>query len=76
MCVADQSQKCGCLVTSGHCRPSAADEEWHSLKRLSSTVVIQQSVTSYAEISNHLPYLSFLLDGNYAACSLTQLWAC
>ena len=23
----------GCLVTSGHCKPSAADEEWYSPKK-------------------------------------------
>ena len=37
--VADQSQIDGCLVMSGHCLPSAADEEWYSSKRPSSTVV-------------------------------------
>ena len=32
----------GCLVTSGHCWPSAADEEWYSLKRPSSTVAVNR----------------------------------
>ena len=31
------------LVTSGHCWPIAADEEWYSSKRPSSTVAIQHS---------------------------------
>ena len=31
--VASQSCTSGCLVTSGHCWPSAADEEWYSSKR-------------------------------------------
>ena len=30
-------------VTSGHCRPSAADEEWYSQKRPSSTVSVNSS---------------------------------
>ena len=33
----------GCLVTSGHCKPSAADEEWYSPKRPFSTVAVQCS---------------------------------
>ena len=41
--VADQSHMSGCLVTSGHCWPSAADEEWYSLKRPSSTVAVNRS---------------------------------
>ena len=41
---ADQSQLNGCLVTSGHCRPSTADEEWHFPKRPSSTVAVQHRV--------------------------------
>ena len=36
----------GCLVTSWRCWPSAADEEWHSPKRPSSTVAIQHSEES------------------------------
>ena len=40
--VASQSRRSGCLVTSGHCCPSAADEEWCSLKRPSSTVMEAQ----------------------------------
>ena len=31
--VADQTQTSGCLVTSGQCRPSAADGEWCSPRR-------------------------------------------
>ena len=34
-----QSLKGGCLVTPRRCLPSAADEEWYSLKRPYSTVV-------------------------------------
>ena len=41
--VADQSQTSGCLVTSGRCWPSAADEEWYSPKRPSSTVAVNSS---------------------------------
>ena len=40
----------GFLVTSGHCKPSAADEVWYSLKRPSSTVAVQLS-DFYAEVS-------------------------
>ena len=32
-----------CLVTSGHCWPNAADEEWHSPKRASSTVTVNSN---------------------------------
>ena len=41
--VANQSGTSGCLVTSGRCWPSAADEEWYSPKRPSSTVAINSS---------------------------------
>ena len=41
--VANQSRTSGCLVTSGHCWPSAADEEWYSLKGPSSTVTVNSS---------------------------------
>ena len=41
--VTDQSRTSGCLVTSGRCWPSAADEEWHSPKRPSSTVTVNSS---------------------------------
>ena len=41
--VANQSHASGCLVTSGHCWPSAADEEWYSPKKPSSTVAVQHS---------------------------------
>ena len=41
--VTDQSCTSGCLVTSGRCWPSAADEEWYSLKRPSSTVAVNSS---------------------------------
>ena len=40
--VADQLQMSGCLAASRHCQPSAADEEWQSPKRPSSTVAAQQ----------------------------------
>ena len=42
--VVDQSQRRSCLVASGHCLPSAADEGWHSAKRPYSTVAVQQFV--------------------------------
>ena len=38
--VASQSRTSGCLVTSGCCWPSAADEERYSSKRHSSTVAV------------------------------------
>ena len=41
--VADQSRTSGCLVTSVRCWPSAADGEWYSLKRPSSTVAVSSS---------------------------------
>ena len=43
----------GCLVISGHCRPSAADEEWYSPKRPSSTVVVQQGDLYTEVLKNH-----------------------
>ena len=53
---ADQSPLSGCLVASGHYYiylPSAADEGWHFLKRLYSTVVLQQFISS-TEVSTFL----------------------
>ena len=41
--VASQSRTSGCLVTSGRHWPSAADEEWYSPKRPSSTVAVNSS---------------------------------
>ena len=38
-----QSQTSGCLETSGHCWPSAADETWYFTKRPSSTVAVNSS---------------------------------
>ena len=42
-----QSRIGGCLVTSGRCQPSAAKEEWYSLKRPSSTVAVLQQKVIY-----------------------------
>ena len=42
--VTDQSQASGCLVTSGCCRLSAADEEWYFSSSPSSTVAVHQRV--------------------------------
>ena len=50
--VSDWLVTSGCLVIFGHCRPSAADEEWYSLKRPSSTVVVQQG-DLYTEVLYH-----------------------
>ena len=41
--VTDQSRTSGCLVISGRCWPSAADEEWHSPKRPYSTLAVNRS---------------------------------
>ena len=49
--VADQSQVSGCLVTSGRCWPSAADEEWYSPKRPSSTVAVNELNTKVSHFS-------------------------
>ena len=58
--VADQSQVSGCLVTSGRCWPSAADEEWYSPKRPSSTVAVNELNT---KVSHFSLVFSFQLDG-------------
>ena len=58
--VADQSQVSGCLVTSGRCWPSAADEEWYSPKRPSSTVAVNELNTKVSAFSL---VFSFQLDG-------------
>ena len=42
--VVDLSRISGCLVTSGCCVASAADEKWYSPKRPSSTVAFQHSM--------------------------------
>ena len=41
--VARQLGTSGCIVTSGRCWPSAADEEWYTPKRPSRTVAVQHS---------------------------------
>ena len=43
------------LVTSGRCWPSAADEEWYSPKRPSSTVAIQHC--SEAQYRGESPFI-------------------
>ena len=37
----------GCVVASGCCMPSAADEEWHSTKRPYSTVAVHHYRAKY-----------------------------
>ena len=49
--VADQSQVSGCLVTFGRCWPSAADEEWYSPKRPSSTVAVYNNSELNTKVS-------------------------
>ena len=46
----------------GHCWPSAADEEWHSTKRPSSTVAVNSSELN-TKASAFSLYCSFQLDG-------------
>ena len=41
--VDNQPRTSGCLVISGRCWPSAADEEWYSPKRLYSTVAANRN---------------------------------
>ena len=66
--VASQSSTSGCLVTSGRCWPGAADEEWHSLKRCSSTVAILHS-SGEAQYRGELLY--FLLQQKWLANSFS-----
>ena len=62
--VADQSPTSGCLVTSGRCWPSAADEEWYSPKRPSSTVTVNSS-----ELNTKVSAFFLRVSGNGAiAC--------
>ena len=63
--VTDQSLTSVCLVTSRRCKLSAADEEWYSLKRPSSTVAVQKS-NLYAEVSTILTSMAICFCKGHA----------
>ena len=49
----------GCVVASGCCMPSAADEEWHSTKRPYSTAAVHHYRAKY-HFRKQLPKVYFL----------------
>ena len=66
--VANQSQTSGCLVTSGRCWPSAADEEWYSPKGLPPVAIqhreessVQRRVTFSFDDTQHSNYMELVL---------------
>ena len=73
------------LVTSGRCWPSAADEEWYSPKRPSSTVAIQHSSGSsiqrwvtffrlYASILSRQCSMTSTISPTYGKLPLSEHW--